>query len=105
MPSSIETSVARPAAGRIDTSSGGSTDGAALWEEIREINQLLRAMADPAVRIELARRRAAAWEQLTLLAIEDGAEPWYAAACACITEVSNEAAERVAGRRPLRSLL
>jgi hypothetical protein len=85
--------------------SGDAADGAVLWDEIRQINQLLGQTTDRAARVKLARRRAGVWEQLTLLTIEVGAAPWYAAACACITEVAAEAAERIAGRRPPRPLL
>jgi hypothetical protein len=101
----------------IDESSpatGGSADlppevgssGEVLWDEIRKINRLLggRECDEPA-RADLAWRRVAAWERLTLLAIDTGDAPWYAAACACITEVATEAAERVAGRRRPRPLL
>jgi glucose-6-phosphate dehydrogenase assembly protein OpcA len=92
-----------------DTASSGepsiAVDGVLLWDEIRRINQDLRQATDPVTRADLAWRRAAAWEQLTLLAVDVGEPPWYAAACACITEVSTEAAERIAGRRPPRPLL
>jgi hypothetical protein len=80
-------------------SSSGPVDGVALWDEIREIDRVLGQTRDREVRAELAWRRAAAWEQLTILAIDGGDPPWYAAACACIAEVATGAAERVEARR------
>jgi hypothetical protein len=77
-------------------------DGAELWELIKDINERLRHTGDPTVRAELAWQRAAAWEQLTLLAIDAGDAPWFAAACACISEVSAQAAERIQSRRQPR---
>src|SRR5207249_320860 len=52
--------------------------GQELWGLIRETNAQLRRNTDPDVRVELSWRRAAAWEQLTLLAIDSGDAPWYA---------------------------
>lgn len=104
--SSVPVSVAAgPDAVSVGTSSGGAVDGAALWDEIRHISQLLGKTTDQATRVDLAWRRATAWEQLTILTIDAGDAPWYAAACACITEVATEAAERITGRRPPRPLL
>lgn len=99
--SGVRTSLADPGAAVVS-----DTDvGAAVWNEIRQINQALGGTSDRVARADLAWRRVAAWERLTLLAIDGGAAPWYAAACACITEVATEAAERIAGRRPSRPLL
>jgi hypothetical protein len=88
--------------GTVGVPSDAGTSAEGLWHEIREINHLLAGqVCDEPVRADLAWRRAAAWERLTILAIDAGDPPWYAAACACITEVSTEAAERIVGRRPL----
>jgi hypothetical protein len=73
--------------------------GPELWDVIREANALLRRTTDLDARVELSWRRAAAWEQLTLLAVDGGAAPWYAAACACIADRSTQAAEYAEARR------
>jgi glucose-6-phosphate dehydrogenase assembly protein OpcA len=98
----VRTSASDPS---VTLADNGDAGGAAVWDEIRQINQTLRQAIDDTTRADLAWRRVAAWEQLTLLAIDRGAAPWYAAACACITEVATEAAERIAGRRRPRPLL
>jgi len=102
----MSTSGVRTSVADCDAAHASDSDvGAAVWDEIRQINRVLGETSDQVTRADLAWRRVAAWEQLTLLAIDGGTAPWYAAACACITEVAIEAAERIAGRRRPRPLL
>ncbi len=79
---------AEPAHADDDPLRSSGHSAAELWELIKDINEQLRRTSDPTDRTELAWRRASAWEQLR-----------YAAACACISEVSTQAAERTEARR------
>jgi glucose-6-phosphate dehydrogenase assembly protein OpcA len=90
---------AEPAHADDDPLRSSGHSAAELWELIKDINEQLRQTTRPSRRTELAWRRASAWEQLTILAVDAGDPPWYAAACACISEVSTEAAERIEARR------
>ena len=81
-------------------------DGARLWEVIREANQLIRETTDPDAQVDLARRRARAWEELTILSVDLDDPPWFSAACACAADVAARAAERIdVRRRPRRPKL
>jgi len=79
-------------------------DSAELWDLIREVNATLRRSTDRNDRAVLSRRRAEAWEQLTINAVDADVAPWYSAACACAAEVATEAAEYAERRRRPRLL-
>lgn len=78
--------------------------GQELWDVIRQANELLGGTTDLDARVELSWRRAAAWEQLAILAIDGGDPLWYAAACACAADRSTMAAEYAEARRRPRLL-
>ncbi len=99
MPQSIAMTAAAELNSQADQSPDLPETGEELWDLIRETNAVLRQTADPDVRVELSWRRAEAWERLTLVAIDSGAAPWYAAACACIADRSTRAAEYAEARR------
>lgn len=99
MPQSIAVTAAADLNSQAHESPHLPETGEQLWDLIRETNAVLRRTADPDVRVELSWRRAEAWERLTLLAIDGGDAPWYAAACACIADRSARAAEYAEARR------